>query len=151
MIGAGTQRLGQGPKDQGRDSKIGAGMDGFTMDHGPWWSQNPFVIDHVIVYRQCQYEQEITAIVGGSSNVFYFQWNKAGMQLTVAKWQTHLCSWIIFYYKRSSPCLIIQGLQLQKPQKEDVLQKKLWTKAIGKIYGLSRVWHSFYCFGNDAN
>ena len=81
---------------------------------------------------------------------FYFQWNKAGMQLTVAKWQTHLCSWIIFYYKRSSLCLIIQGLQLQKPQKEDVLQKKLWTKAIGKIiYGLSIVWHLLYCFGND--
>ena len=34
MFGVGTQRLRQGLKDQGRDSKIGAGMDGFTMVHG---------------------------------------------------------------------------------------------------------------------
>ena len=44
----------------------------------------------------------------------------------------------------------IQGIQLQMPQKDDVLLKKYCAKARGKIiYGLSIVWHLLYCFGND--
>ena len=46
---------------------------------------------------------------------------------------------------------ILQGIQLQMPQKEDVYQKKQCAKTSGKtIYGLSIVWYLFFCFGNDT-